>query len=196
MQWVTTTQVLEDLRDANDAMAWEQFRDHFYPIVSGFARRMGLSEANAEDAAQETMMAFLKAFRDGRYDRERGHLSNWLFGLAKRVLLDFRKRLKPELLIADRTSGTSFWNAMEDEDAVRNTWTTEWRRMVLARCVEKVRREMDPRVFEAFELYALSETPVEQVAEKLNMTRNAVYIAKSRVLSRLRELEQEFERTA
>lgn len=196
MQWVTTTQVLEDLRDANDAMAWEQFRDHFYPIVSGFARRMGLSEANAEDAAQETMMAFLKAFRDGRYDRERGHLSNWLFGLAKRVLLDFRKRLKPELLIADRTSGTSFWNAMEDEDAVRNTWTTEWRRMVLARCVEKVRREMDPRVFEAFELYALSETPVELVAKKLNMTRNAVYIAKSRVLSRLRQLEQEFEGTA
>ena len=65
--------------------------------------------------------------------------------------------------------------------------------MVLTKCLEQARRELDPNVFEAFELYALSEIPVDDVAQRLRMSRNAVYIAKSRVLSRLRELEHQFE---
>jgi RNA polymerase sigma-70 factor (ECF subfamily) len=65
--------------------------------------------------------------------------------------------------------------------------------MVLSRCLEQVHREFDPNVFEAFKLYALSERPVDEVAEHLRMSNNAVYIAKSRVLSRLRELQRQFD---
>jgi RNA polymerase sigma-70 factor (ECF subfamily) len=65
--------------------------------------------------------------------------------------------------------------------------------MVLQRCLQQARREMDPKVFSAFELYALSQKPIEEVCRQLSMSRNAVYIAKSRVLSKLRQLEQDFE---
>jgi RNA polymerase sigma-70 factor (ECF subfamily) len=193
MEWVTTTQVLENLKESNDTIAWTNFRDHFCPVIFNFAKKLGLSETDAEDAAQETMLAFLKAFRNGKYNREKGHLGNWLFGVARRTILDFRKRLPREHLVADNTTGTSFWDMAADENSVRCTWDTGWRNMVLERCLQQARREFDQKVFGAFELYALSQRPIEEVCQTLGMSRNAVYIAKSRVLSRLRQLQHDFE---
>jgi len=193
MQWITTTQVLESLRGSDDALAWEQLRSHFCPVVVSFARQLGLSAEDAEDAAQESMAEFVKAFRGGKYNWEKGRLSNWLFGVAKRVILNFRRNQPLEHLVADKTTGTSCWDLVEDDRGIRRTWETEWRQMVLNRCLERVRRESDPKAFNAFHLYAISGIPVEEVCKRLAISRNAVYIAKSRVLSRLRELRREFE---
>jgi len=193
MQWITTTQILEDLKSSNDALAWNSFRDHFYPVVVNFAKRLGLSSTYAEDAAQETMLSFLKAFRDGRYNREKGRLGSWVFGVARRVILNFRKRLPREYVVADNPTGTSFWDMIADEGAVKHTWETEWQRMVLEKCLQQVRREFDSKVFKAFELYALSERSVAEVGHTLGVSQNAIYIAKSRVLSRLRQLLTAFE---
>jgi RNA polymerase sigma factor (sigma-70 family) len=193
MQWVTSTQILEGLKITGNTTAWDKFCDHFQPVVVNFARQLGLPEADAEDAAQETMLEFLKAFRSEKYNREKGSLGNWLFGIARRVILNLRGRQPLEQLVADKTTGTSFWDLIQDDHNIKHTWETEWRQMVLTKCVQQVRRELDPKVVEAFELYALSEQPVEEVAGRLKMSNNAVYIAKSRVLSRLRELERQFE---
>jgi len=194
MQWVTTTQVLEDLKATdNDELAWQRFCGHFQPVVVNFARRLGLSTTDAEDAAQEAMLAFLKSFRDGKYERERGRLSNWLFGVARHVILNFRKAQPLERLIADKTTATSFWDLIQDDGSIRHSWETEWKRMVLTKCLEQARCELDPKVFKAFELYAISDTPVDKAAQQLGMSKNAIYIAKSRVLSRLRKLKQQFE---
>ena len=192
MDWVTTTQVLEDLRQRGDSAAWERLDGHFHAMVVRFARHAGLSAADAEDAAQETMLAFVKAFREGKYAREKGRLRDWLFGVAKRVTFSMRNRLPKERLIGEKT-GTSFWDRLEDDGSIERSWDDEWRKVVLNICLEQARREMDRGVFRAFELYALEEKPVVEVADELRMSRNAVYIAKSRVLARLRELEKEFE---
>jgi len=189
MEWVTTTQILEELKSSNDAPVWPRFHDHFHTIVVKFSRNMGLSITDAEDAAQETMLTFVKAFRDGKYDRQKGHLSDWLFGVAKHVILNFRRRQPLERLIADKTTGTSFWDLVQDDHNIKHSWESEWRRMVLARCLDQICKEIDAKLFKAFELYALSELPVDKVAEELGMSQNAVYIAKSRVLSRLRQLQ-------
>ncbi|MHC4534106.1 MAG: RNA polymerase sigma factor [Planctomycetota bacterium] len=169
MDWVTTTQVLEDLKESNDILAWTSFRNHFYSVIFNFAKTLGLSATDAEDATQETMLVFLKAFRDGKYDREKGQFSHWLFGVARRVILNFRKRLPRKHFIVDNTTGTSFWDMVTDKNAVRNTWDTEWRYMVLERCLWQARREFDQKVFNAFELYALSQKPVDEVCRILGM---------------------------
>jgi len=184
---------LEDLKGSNDALVWNTFRDHFYPVIVNFSRSLGLSSTYAEDAAQEAMLTFLKAFRDGRYNREKGRLGSWVFGVARRVILNFRKRLPREYTVADNSTDTSFWDMIEDENTVKHTWETEWRRMVLERCLQQARREFDSKVFRAFELYALSEQSVTEIGRILGMSQNAIYIAKSRVLSRLRQLVLEFD---
>jgi RNA polymerase sigma factor (sigma-70 family) len=193
MDWVTTTQVLEDLSSGGESAAWKKFNEHFYGVVVRFARHAGLSAADAEDAAQETMLTFVKAFRGGKYHREKGRLRDWLFGVAKRVIFNLRRQRPQEQLVADASTGTSFWDMVKDDKAIEQSWQDEWRKMTLAICLEQARREMDAAVFAAFELYAMQEQPVEEVAKQLATSRNAVYIAKSRVLARLRELEKEFE---
>ncbi len=193
MQWITTTQVLDDLKTSNDSLAWKSFRDQFYPAIYNFARRLGLADHYAEDAAQETMIAFLKAYRKGLYNREKGRLSNWVFGVARNVINNQRRRIPKERLISDNNATRSWWDLQEDDKAVKHTWDTEWKKIVLEKCMLKVRTQVAPNVFEAFTLYALTGKPVDMVAEKLNMTTNAVYIAKSRVLNKLRLLKKEFE---
>jgi len=193
MTWVTTTQVLEELSSPDGGTAWQQLHDHFYEVIVKFAQQLELSLTDAEDAAQETMLTFMEAFRKGKYRREKGRLSQWLFGIARRTIHNVRKNLPPERQIIDKDSGTSFWDKLPDDDAEYKTWTTEWQKMVMERCLQRARQELQSKTFQAFELYALAQVPVEQVAQRLQMTPNAVYIAKNRVLARLQELEKEFE---
>lgn len=195
MEWITTTQVLEEMKGDNGTHVWVRFRDTFYPVICNFAKSLGLNETDAEDAAQETMLAFIKAYRQGGYRREKGPFGHWLFGVARRVIMNYRKHLPREHLIGDKTEGTCFWDKIADENAVRHTWETEWRQMVLERCLQQARREIDSKVYSAFELYALEQKPIEEVCRALSMSPNAVYIAKSRVLSKLRQLQQDFEET-
>lgn len=63
---------------------------------------------------------------------------------------------------------------------------SEWQRCLLGRALEAVSREVDPAVYQAFELYAVHGQPADKVARLLETTRNAVYISKTRVLRRLR----------
>jgi RNA polymerase sigma-70 factor (ECF subfamily) len=184
MPWITTTQILHQLKQEDVPQAWEALCNHFQPIIIHFGRELGLTTEQAEDAAQETLMTFVKALRKGRYDREKGRLSAWLFGIAQRVIRNARTQ-------AGRASGLQAQPApgqggLSDEQALKLTWETQWQRIVLSRCLQRVRHEIDPTVYEAFRLYALLDTPPEQVAKHLDISRNAVYIAKTRVLSRLR----------
>ncbi len=194
MEWITTTQVLEDLGRRGDSPEWENFSRCFRTMIVNLARSSGLSAADAEDAAQETLLTFVKAFKDGKYDRTKGRLRDWLFGVARNVILNMLSHRPREKLIADDT-GTSYWDMIEDVTIAEKSWQEQWRKMVLVKCLEQVRREVDAEVFRAFELYAMQEQPAEEVASRLGVSRNAVYIAKSRVLARLRQLETDFERT-
>lgn len=194
MQWVTTTQILDDLKFSDNPAAWKTFTDHFYPVILAFAKNLGLSSADAEDATQETIVQFLRLYRDNKFQREKGHLSHWIFGVARNIIRDYIKKSPKEFHIADNGTRTSFWDSIQDDKAVLHTWTTEWQRVVLSRCLLRVRREVDEKTYQAFEMYAMAQQPVEQVSKQLDMTPNAVYIAKNRVLTKIRELKKQYDR--
>ncbi len=192
MPWVTTTILLERLADAQDA-SWEEFASHFRGPIHNFALRLGLSETSADDVVQSTMLAFVRAFRDGRYSRERGRLSSWLFGIAYRESLRVFRDSARERQAPATQGRTTFFSDHPDDELARRTWTETWERHVLGRCLEQVRAEVTPSTFEAFELAAVRGVPPEQVAESVGISKNAVFIAKHRVLKRVAELRLEFE---
>ena len=192
MQWKTTTQILEELQLTSSDLAWGQFCDHFQPIVVGFGRKLGLSAADAQDAAQETMISFLSTLRQGQYDRTKGQLSSWLLGIAKKVILNLRRRAARHA-IHTRATDKRYWDSLPEESTLESVWESQWQRVILTRCLDQVRNEFEPEVDRAFELYAMQDRPVDQVAEELGASRNAIYIAKSRILARLRQLRLEVE---
>lgn len=184
----TSTTLLEGLADSSDQGAWRKFDARYRPLVLAVARRMGLQNSDAEDAAQETMAAFVQAYRESRYDREKGSLKDWLRGFAYHKVRDLqRRRGREERPLVDKTDATRFLNRIEDKD-VEAVWDEEWDNAVLRQCFEEIRQSVEPRTFEAFRLFVLEEWPAKRVASHLQVSEDVVYQSKSRILSRVREL--------
>lgn len=187
-RWETTTQTLDQMSVPQDTDVWETFSNHFFPVICHMARNQGLCQADAEDAAQQTLLSFMQAMRNGKYHRTRGRLSPFLFGMARRTILNMCR------LEARHTPDRSHTRqALIDEHSTHLTWETQWQKILLLHSLERVRETTDPQVFKAFDLYCLQERPAREVADTLHITPNAVYIAKSRVLSRLRLRQQQLQ---
>lgn len=194
MEWITTTTVLDRLRDPNDHSAWGSFIERFRAPIASFSRKMGLNLADAEDVAQETLVAFLESYRKNAYVRGRGRLGHYLFGIAhNKILLVRRKIATREAQISTGDDGTSFWSAVPDSRKAEETWELEWRQATLVQCLEQVRQEVSAQTYEAFRMVVFEKGVPATVAEHLGISRNAVFIAKHRVGIRLRELCAAFE---
>src|SRR5262245_36240386 len=89
---LTTTQMLLALRTSSDSAAWEAFLSRFGPTVEAFARKLGMTDADAADIAQEALTEFVQHYQAGRYDRTKGRLGAWVMGIARNRILDMRRR--------------------------------------------------------------------------------------------------------
>jgi len=184
----TRTTLLDGLKAPDNPSAWQEFIARYQPLVLAVGRRLGLQEADAEDAAQETLAAFVQAYRKDRYDRQKGRLRDWLCGIACHKVRDvMRRRSRQVRPVTDKTDGTRFLNQIEDTRA-ESLWDEEWDRAVLRQCLSEVRWQVQPQTYEAFELFVLRQWPPARVAEHLRVSEDVVYQSKSRVLKRVRQL--------
>ncbi|MDZ4830353.1 MAG: hypothetical protein SGJ09_09175 [Phycisphaerae bacterium] len=83
--------VLESLRSHEDAAAWRMLVDRFEPVFIGVSRRLGLSAADAADAAQQTLLDMVREMREGRFDRARGGLRRWTLGILRHRVADITR---------------------------------------------------------------------------------------------------------
>ena len=187
-EWITTSTILSGLRDFEDRGAWEHFVARFRAPIVHLAVGQGLKRADAEDVAQESLLAFADGFRAGRYDVSKGRLSRWLFGIAYRQILRSRgaRDRRHDEMPADLPE------IADDAEATRS-WDVEWERAILAQCMERARIEVQPQTFRAFELTAFENRDAADVARELGLDIKAVYNAKHRLLQRIRELRGSIE---
>ena len=190
---VTNTSLLMGLKDRSNNRVWGEFFERYQPMLLALARRLGLNDQDAQDAAQETLLAFVSTYREGAYDREKGRLRTWLFGIASHKVRDIQRRKGRQKVIADNENTTRFLNKVPDDHSISEAWEAEWAKAVLGECMKQVREQVKPQTMKAFELFALEGQPAEKVAAELGMTENAVWIAKNRVVSRMRKLQEDLE---
>jgi len=193
MEWVTTN-FLEQWDSPRRNEAATQLTARFTPIVVRYGRSHGLPHEIAEDAAQDTMMAFMKALQAGKYDRDKGRLRDWILGIANHKIKTHLKHLSRERRVG-RTRPTGFWNGIPDERAAKHTWNTVIREMAMAWCLDQTRKDFQsrPKRFAAFELCFRSDMSYEEVGKKLGMSSGAVRVAKHRVLSHMRKLMKQLD---
>jgi len=185
---VTSTTLLQGLSDPGNEEAWRAYIERYRPMIVRFARRLGVPEPDAEDVAQAALLAFTTAYRDGRYDREKGRLRSWLFGIVERQARNWRRRRPRELQAAQTGTEAGAVERVEAADELSQLWEEEWRHAVLRQCLEELRPSFEPRTMQAFERVALRGETVEAVAAELGLTPDAIYCGKLRVLKRLRAL--------
>lgn len=189
----TSTDLLEAMKDPANQPAWREFDHRYRPLVLAVARRLGLDQADAEDAAQDTLAAFLEAYHRQQYDRQKGHLRGFLRVVAYNKVRDIQRRsARYNKHLAAGSGRTDFMAGIPDEH-VEAMWDQELSKAVLRQCLQEVRHELSPHMFEAFELVTLRQWPPKKVAEHLGVSTAVVYQSKHRVLNRIRALLPEMD---
>jgi RNA polymerase sigma factor (sigma-70 family) len=186
----TRASLLVRLRDSQDEAAWAQFVDLYAPLVYGYARKQGLQDADAADLTQEVLCAVSGAVDRLEYDPRKGAFRNWLFTIVRRKLSNWRAAVDRRA----RGSGDSATHELLEQCPAQHgsapDWETEWEQRVFAWACERARRDVSDITWQAFWRTAVDGIPGKQVAANLDLSVAAVYLARSRVLARLKELVQ------
>jgi len=181
----TTTALLHGLRESGNASAWEELDGRCRPIMLAVCRRMGLAHAEAEDAVQAAMVSFVEAYREGRYDRNKGRLSAFLITMLRRRAID---RVRSEKQHQGAAANVDSIEALSDKD-VERYWLDERQNQILSEALEILREGgTDERMIASFELYGLRRVGIAEVTSRLGMTREEVYNAKYRITQRLQPI--------
>ncbi len=191
----TSTQFVEDLRDPANASAWSTFERRYRSLLIAFAHRLGASAEDAADAAQQAMVDFAAAIRDGRYDRQKGKLSSWLIAVVQNRVFENHRRAHVRHAAGD-TALAGIQASIPDEADLTRIWQAERQAVVLALALEILRQSprMEEHTMRVFELYTIRDVPAEEVASQCGVEVETVYVVKNRLTKRLREIIQEITR--
>ena len=188
---ISQTQVtlLERLREATDPLAWDEFYQRYWRLIHAAARRRGCSDHTAEEVVQEAMLAVFNHRDAFRYDPSRGRFRDWLGTVVRNLVVKRRRAANDGIRpLADDAPFAALVDGAESSDAA---WDREFDLATLASLLDIVRHEVNGPTYQAFELASLHEMPGSDVASVTGLSRNAVYLARRRVLARLRELGAE-----
>jgi RNA polymerase sigma-70 factor (ECF subfamily) len=185
---VTRVSLLARLRDGDDADAWREFVALYAPVVYGFARKRGLQDADAADLMQEVLRSVSAHAGTLEYDRKKGTFRGWLYTVTRNKVYNFLSAGKNR----PRATGDSGTRQRLEAEPDRNgppdgDWEREYQKQLSARAMDRVKGEFQASTWKAFWGTAVDGRPAGDVAKELGMSPGAVYVAKSRVLARLRE---------
>lgn len=194
---LTRVTLLARLKDGADADAWREFVHLYGPVVYSFARRRGLQDADAADLMQEVLRSVARNAGKMEYDPKRGTFRGWLYTVTRNKIYNFLSGQK------NRPRGSGDVGSQERLDAIPDKgpdpdadWELEYQRRLSAQAMDRVRNEFQPNTWKAFWGTAVEGRAAQEVGGELAMTPGAVYVAKSRVLARLREEVQRMQAEA
>jgi RNA polymerase sigma factor (sigma-70 family) len=187
----TRHSLIARLRDPRDEDAWRTFVDVYGPAVYAFARKRGLQSADASDLLQDVCRAVAGALNRGQFDGTRGKFRAWVFTVVRNQIASKARKKNPA-----RGSGHSdMLERLNDlpEPVQAEDWDLECRRRQFRWACEKIRPTVGETTWTAFRRLAIDGASGEEVAAETGLTPAAVYLAKSRVLAKLRDLVSELE---
>jgi RNA polymerase sigma factor (sigma-70 family) len=189
----TRSSLIVRLKDRADQEAWREFVEVYRPVVYRLACRKGLQHADAEDLAQQVLLAVAAAVHRWQPDPGRGRFRTWLHRIAHNRIINALTRRAP-----DRAAGEGGAHDLLGEQAAREgpdseLLRTEYRREVFHWAARQVRAEFRPETWLAFWHTAVEGREVADVARLLGRKPGAVYAARGRVMRRLKEKILEWE---
>jgi RNA polymerase sigma factor (sigma-70 family) len=188
----TRMTLLVRIRDVNDRRAWNDFFQLYTPLIYSYAVKHGWQDADATDIAQEVMCAVAKSIGSFEYDRSKGSFRGWLVTVARNCM---RKRWEQ---IRRRGETTGITNALEQtwhDPSVESLsqWDREYDLRLFHWAASSIRDEFRESTWQAFWLTTVDGQSIESTAQVLGMSVGAIYIARSRVLARIKRVLAEFD---
>ena len=174
----TSVSLLERLRRSDDREAWTRFVHLYTPLLYSWACRCGLQEADARDLLQDIFAILVKELPTFAYQPGRSFRA-WMCTILSNRWRELQRRRRPVPLPNEQL--------LVEETVPEPPSEAEEQRHLLRQTLSLLEGEFAPTTWNAFCLTMLEDRPVAEVANQLGLSENAVYIARSRVLKRLRE---------
>jgi RNA polymerase sigma factor (sigma-70 family) len=182
----TRRSLVERLADWGDQRRWQEFFDTYWKLIHSAALKSGLTDAEAQEVVQETVITVAKNIDKLKYDPAIGSFKGWLLQITRwRIADQFRKRepgnAKPPRSTDDRLTATI--ERVPDSQVVDldEVWESSWKENLFEAAVARVKKKIEPKQFQIFDCYVRREWPAQKVAERLGVNVGQVYLARHRV---------------
>jgi RNA polymerase sigma-70 factor (ECF subfamily) len=191
----TRESLLVQVRSPANREAWDQFALIYRPVIYRLARYRGLQDADAQDLAQQVLMAVASAIGSWEKSNESVRFRHWLRRVARNAIVNALAR-RPH----DRAAGGSSVHELlmqqpgvdlESDAQIE----LEYRRELYLRAAKMVRRDIDPGTWRAFEMTVIENRSIDAAAGELDKPVGTIYAARSRAMRRLRRAVQELEKS-
>ena len=201
MAFTTRKSLLAKVR-SGDEVSWSVFYRAYKPLIILCGNDCGLSPEENEELIQQVMAEIFRKDILGKFDPEnvpddvvfkydpaKGRFRHYLRKIIRNHAYKIYRRRKKTVLLDDEDTPVDEPFA----DAWEQLWNDEWQKHVLAMALAELKGRVRPETYVAFEMYALQDRPVEEVAKFLNLSVASVYTARSRCVSALREIVKSLE---
>lgn len=191
MRYPTTSKTLIDKLRDGDTVSWDEFYERYHDIIFAVGKYRGLTEDECNDLVQEVMLRFFQKAKTFTFDPGIAKFRTYFSKIVSGKIVDIlRKRLKN---ISDISSELE--SRMEPQESpdieLDRCILLQWRLLILAQSKEILKSRVDTKTFAAFELYGEQNRDIKKVSAVLGMSKNQIYVAKSRCLKILTEIINE-----
>jgi RNA polymerase sigma-70 factor (ECF subfamily) len=182
----TRATLIQRLKNWQDQASWQEFFDTYWKLIYGLARKLGLSEEDAQDVVQETLISVANHMPNFKYDPNVGSFKSWLRLLIRWRISDHLRKQGAGTVSLDaetETEDSSVLKELPDEASrtMEAFYEQEWQKNLLDAAIANVKRKLDPTRYQIFDFYVNKEWPPEKVATAFNVSVDQVYLAKHRI---------------
>lgn len=179
----TRASLLSRIRNWQDD-SWQEFFETYWKLIYNTARRYDLTDAEAQEVVQETMIGVSRNIPSFRYEPEKCSFKTWLMNLILWRITDQLRRRKEHQPLEGK-----ILDIPEEREFTRN-WDADWERNLASAAMDRVKNETAPQTFQIFAFCVLQKKGVDETARVLGVSKARVYLAKHRVYHRIaREIE-------
>ena len=177
-----------------DGAAWREFVELYEPLILRFARARGLQPNDAQELVQRVFVAVAGAVERWEPDPARGSFRCWLFRIARNQLIKQVTARSREKSVGGTSNFVKLHQQLPGSSSdLELEIEREYRQAVFKLAAQRVRSNVHVQTWQAFARSMIDGLPLQQVADELKISIGAVYIARSRVIARLREVVQQLE---
>jgi RNA polymerase sigma-70 factor (ECF subfamily) len=168
--------------------AWKDLTDLYRPLIIGWLNRQGVPASDLDDLTQEVLLSVVKQLPTFQHSGRPGAFRAWLRTIVCRRTIDYWRGLESGTQASGGSATAALEQIADPESALNRQWDEEHDRFVVNCLLDLMEEEFEPTTLQAFRRLALDGVSGAEAAEELGMSVAAVYVAKSRVLQRTREL--------
>jgi RNA polymerase sigma-70 factor (ECF subfamily) len=195
----TQRSLISALKNMQDSQSWQKFFNTYWRLIYHVALKAGLTEVEAQEVVQETLISVSKSIPDFKYDPARGSFKGWLMTLTRwRITDQLRKKCyerKGEWFPRERTVEKGELPEHLDPAGfdLERVWNEEWEKTVMDAALKKVRSRSDPTQYQIFYLHVVKRQAAREVARRLGVKLADIYVAKYKISALLKKAIQALE---